>query len=173
MRTTTCTLQVQQSNGPTPSTEHYKLMVALCTHLSCWHNLCQSWVYHNLEICMKTYYTRVHLRHFPSLHEWKGNSDWDWVWCNLLQKRYCDNVDCFSFLFIQHYSLLSSRLTAFTCDSTQLLVFSISIEVVYLQRWHGWCHMKLLPSRRKFRIHHTTMYHVTSCNATYVRCMRV
>ena len=20
--------------------------------------------------------------------------------------------------------------------------------VVYLQRWHGWCHMKLLPSRR-------------------------
>ena len=99
MRTTTCTLQVQQSNGPTPSTEHYKLMVALCTHLSRWHNLCQSWVYHNLETCMimRTYYTRVHLRHFPSLHEWKGNSDWDWVWCNLRQKRYCDNVDCFSF----------------------------------------------------------------------------
>ena len=24
----------------------------------------------------------------------------------------------------------------------------ISTEVVYLQRWHGWCHMKLLPSRR-------------------------
>ena len=21
--------------------------------------------------------------------------------------------------------------------------------MVYLQRWHGWCHMKLLPSRRK------------------------
>ena len=21
-------------------------------------------------------------------------------------------------------------------------------EVVYLQRWHGWCHMKLLPPRR-------------------------
>ena len=25
--------------------------------------------------------------------------------------------------------------------------FCISTEVVYLQRWHGWCHMKLLPSR--------------------------
>ena len=25
--------------------------------------------------------------------------------------------------------------------------FWISTEVVYLQRWHGWCHMKLLPSR--------------------------
>ena len=26
--------------------------------------------------------------------------------------------------------------------------FWISTEVVYLQRWHGWCHMKLLPSWR-------------------------
>ena len=26
--------------------------------------------------------------------------------------------------------------------------FLISTEVVYVQRWHGWCHMKLLPSRR-------------------------
>ena len=26
-------------------------------------------------------------------------------------------------------------------------VFSISTEVMYLQRWHGWCHMKLLPSQ--------------------------
>ena len=51
--------------------------------------------------------------------------------------------------------------------------FLISTEVVYLQRWHGWCHMKLQPSRRKFCVHHTTMHHVTSCKATYVRCMRV
>ena len=42
---------------------------------------------------------------------------------------------------------------------------------MYLQRWHGWCHMKLLPSRRKFCVHLTTMIHVTSCKATYVRCM--
>ena len=26
--------------------------------------------------------------------------------------------------------------------------FWISTEVVYLQRWHGWCHMNLLPLRR-------------------------
>ena len=44
---------------------------------------------------------------------------------------------------------------------------------MYLQRWHGWCHMKLQPSRRKSCVHHTTIHHVTSCKATYVRCMRV
>ena len=33
--------------------------------------------------------------------------------------------------------------------------------------------MKLQPSRRKFCVHHTTMHHVTSCKATYIRCMRV
>ena len=52
--------------------------------------------------------------------------------------------------------------------------FWISTEVVYLQRWHGWCQhnaMKLLPSRRRFCVHHTTMHHATSCKATYVRCM--
>ena len=43
--------------------------------------------------------------------------------------------------------------------------------MVYLQRWHGWCHIKLLPSRRKFCVHHTTMHHVTSCKATYVMCV--
>ena len=26
---------------------------------------------------------------------------------------------------------------------------------MYLQRWYGWCHMKLLPSRRKFCVHQT------------------
>ena len=35
--------------------------------------------------------------------------------------------------------------------------------MVCLQRWHGWCHMKLLQSRRMFCVHHTTMHHVTSC----------
>ena len=34
---------------------------------------------------------------------------------------------------------------------------------MYLQRWHGWCHMKLLLSRHKFC---TTMHHVTSHKAT-------
>ena len=37
--------------------------------------------------------------------------------------------------------------------------------MVYLQRWYGWCHMKLLPSRRVLC---TPYNHVTSCKATYV-----
>ena len=44
--------------------------------------------------------------------------------------------------------------------------FLISTKVACLQHWHGWCHMKLLPSRSKFCVHHTTMHHVTSCKAT-------
>ena len=36
--------------------------------------------------------------------------------------------------------------------------FWISTKVVYLQRWYGWCHMKLLPSRHKFCVHHITMH---------------
>ena len=39
--------------------------------------------------------------------------------------------------------------------------------------WLVWCHMKLLSSRCKFCVYPTTMHHVTSCEATYVKCMRV
>ena len=83
--------------------------------------------------------------------------------------------------FIYRCSPLSSRLTALACDSTWVnsfysAFFWISTEVVYLQRWHGWCHKNLLPERvslGEFCVHHTTMRRVTSCKATYVRCMRV
>ena len=37
--------------------------------------------------------------------------------------------------------------------------------MVYLQHWHGWCHMKLQPSRRKFCVHHTTIRMVYTCLA--------
>ena len=37
---------------------------------------------------------------------------------------------------------------------------------------YGWCHVKLMLFQRIFCVHHTTMHHVTSCKATYVRCMR-
>ena len=50
--------------------------------------------------------------------------------------------------------------------------FWISTEVVYLQRWHGWCHM-ICCHLGAFCVHHTTMHRVTSCKATYIRCMRV
>ena len=82
--------------------------------------------------------------------------------------------------YIALFSALLSRLIALICGSAWVTSFYsaffccwISTEVVYLQRWHGWCHMKLQPSRRKSCVHHTTMLHVTSCKATYVRCMRV
>ena len=64
--------------------------------------------------------------------------------------------------FIWCYCLLLSRLL-----SEQLFIahFSIFTELVYLQRWHGWCHVKLLPSWRVL-LHHTTMHRVASCKAT-------
>ena len=51
------------------------------------------------------------------------------------------------------FSVLLSRLTALACGSTWvtsffIACFWISTEVVYLQRWHGWCHLKLQPSRQ-------------------------
>ena len=50
--------------------------------------------------------------------------------------------------YIVLFSALLSRLTAFVCGSAWVTSFYsaffwISTEVVYLQRWHGWCHMKL------------------------------
>ena len=40
----------------------------------------------------------------------------------------------------------STRVNSFY--SAFFYFFLISTEVVYLQRWHGWCYMKMLPSRR-------------------------
>ena len=75
--------------------------------------------------------------------------------------------------YIALFSALLSRLTVLAYGSTWVTsfiarFFKISTEVVYLQHWHGWCHMKLQPSRRQFCVHHTTMLHVTSCKATCV-----
>ena len=87
-------------------------------------------------------------------------------------------IDWLMIAYIVLFCALLSRLAALACGSTWVTsflqrVFWISTEVVYLQRWHGWCHMKLQLSRRKFCVHHTTMHHVTSCKAKYVRCMSV
>ena len=94
-------------------------------------------------------------------------------------------IDWMMIAYIALFSALLSRLTALACGSTWVtsfiarFCFVLFCFVEYppkwctLQRWHGWCHMKLQPSRRKSCVHHTTMHHVTSCKATYVRCMRV
>ena len=44
-----------------------------------------------------------------------------------------------------------------------------------VQLVHGWCHVKLLRSRRTFCVHHTNMHQFTVSlfKATYVGCMRV
>ena len=55
--------------------------------------------------------------------------------------------------YIALFSALLSRLIALACGSAWVTSFIvcfcccwISTEVVHLQRWYGWCHMKLLPS---------------------------
>ena len=54
------------------------------------------------------------------------------------------------FAFISCYDLLLSMLTALACDSTWVNIFYCVFlnitKVMYLQCWHGWCHIKLLPS---------------------------
>ena len=48
--------------------------------------------------------------------------------------------------------------------------FFLSTEVVHLQRWHGWCHMKLLPSQRVL----CTPYNSAPCHfmQSHIRKMR-
>ena len=66
-----------------------------------------------------------------------------------------------------------ARMWFYTSGQLFIVRFWISTEVEYFHRWHGCCHMKLLPSRRAFCVHHTTMHRVTSCKATYVVCMHI
>ena len=47
-----------------------------------------------------------------------------------------------------------ARMWFYTSIAFLQLGFWISTKVVHLQRWHGWCHMELLPSRRKFCVPH-------------------
>ena len=91
------------------------------------------------------------------------------------------------YYYYYYWSLLYSAILRSRADSLRSHVilherivfiarFWISTEVVYLQHWHGWCHKNLLPDRVSlgaFCVHHTTMHRVTSCKATYARCMRV
>ena len=85
-----------------------------------------------------------------------------------------------SIIIIDRYSPLSSRLTAvLACDSTWVNSFLQRVFVFeYPPKWctysagmagatRNCCHLGA------FCVHHTTMLHVTSCKATYVRCMRL
>ena len=76
--------------------------------------------------------------------------------------------------FIQRYSPLPSRLTVLACDSTWVTSFLLRI-FEYLPKWYiysaGVAGATWNCSRLDaFCVHHTTMHHVTSCKATYVKC---
>ena len=49
---------------------------------------------------------------------------------------------------LRSHVVLHERRTFYSAFFFFFFFFYISTEVVYLQRWHGWCHMKLLPSLR-------------------------
>ena len=63
-----------------------------------------------------------------------------------------------SMTMLTWWSLLCNALLCSRADSLRshvtlhewivfIMLFWISTKVVYLQHWHGWCHMKLLPSQ--------------------------
>ena len=67
--------------------------------------------------------------------------------------------------YIALFSALLSRLTALACDSTCVNSFLervVEYPPKYLLRWHGWCHMKLLPYRRVL----CTPYNYAPCHFT-------
>ena len=79
--------------------------------------------------------------------------------------------------FNKRNSLLSSRLTALMSHvnlNEWLYTFIVRI-CLYPPKWctnstlwlsHGWCHAKLLPSRRKFCVHHLTMHRILSVDVS-------
>ena len=81
--------------------------------------------------------------------------------------------------FIQCYSPLSNtfhshytRMWFYMSEQLFTVRFLISTEVVYRQRWHGWCHMKLLLYWHVL----CTPYNHAPCHfmqshISYVRCM--
>ena len=58
-----------------------------------------------------------------------------------------------------------------SCTQRVLNIHRSGSGVVWLL--HGWCHVKLLLTRRKLCVHHTTMHQFTVSlfEATYVGCM--
>ena len=80
-------------------------------------------------------------RHFPCCKTWwiknlNLNQPW-WWWLVLYSAILRSQADS-----LRSHVILHEWLAYFIAR------FLISTEVVYLQRWHGWCYMNLLPSRR-------------------------
>ena len=81
--------------------------------------------------------------------------------------------------YIALFSTLLSRLTVLACDSTWVTSFFFYSTFLnihqsgVLKYWHGWRHMKLLPSQRKFCGHHTTCHFMQSHIRKVYACLAV
>ena len=81
-------------------------------------------------------------------------AQWPPVLCWHLMTAYTVNIMLLLITFISTV-LCSWALTGLACHSTWVTSFLqhfffyiyISTKVVFWQHWHGWCHMKLLPSQ--------------------------
>ena len=82
----------------------------------------------------------------------------------------CTQVVCLHRCLVVTSGVFTSLFGVFTS------LFGCYKWCIYIAVWllHGWCHSKLLPSRRVLCTpYNHAPYHVTSCKVTYVRCMRV
>ena len=74
-------------------------------------------------------------------------------------------VDWLMFAYIALFSAPLSRLTALACGSTWVTgffysaFFWISTEVVYLQRWHGWCQTAAVSAQVLCTPYNNAPYH--------------
>ena len=70
---------------------------------------------------------------------------------DIKQSVYLLTVCCWLLLYIALFSTLKqthcTRMWFYMSEQLFIACFWISTEVVCLQHWHGWCHMKLLPSQ--------------------------
>ena len=107
-------------------------------------------------------------------HQWAGMNKCAFLPCHcILGKPFPAKAWWWWWWSLLYSAILRSRADSlcshviYMSDELFIVCFWISSEVVCLQRWHGWCHMKQL-SRRKFCVHHTTL----SLHAKW-RCMHV
>ena len=100
---------------------------------------------------LATCFARLFQTSIPSPLKKRGHTQ------SLSRTRARTHTDLF-IIIDRFYTALFSALEQTHCArmwfymSEQLFIarffFWLSTEVAYLQRWHGWCHKKLLPSRR-------------------------
>ena len=73
-------------------------------------------------------------------------------------------IDCFYIALFMLSSRLTAQMSHIISDSDGDCNLSFFLKLFFSAIWllHGWCHMKILPSRRKFCVHHTTLHQFTA-----------